>query len=53
MSFLMQFGINKHLLDHKLHLPTCIKFTRHAYLFQIAPEIMTYIHTLFNMEKHT
>ena len=51
MIFLVQFGINKHLLiffkDHKLHSPYGLvqfckslkKLTR-AYLFQIALEIM-------------
>ena len=51
MTFLVQFGINKHLLiffkDHKLHSPYGLvqfckslkKLTR-AYLFQIALEIM-------------
>ena len=51
MIFLVQFGINKHLLiffiDYKLHSPYRLvqfygslkKFTR-AYLFQIALEIM-------------
>ena len=50
MNFLVQFGINKHLLifsDHELNLPyelvqfcwSLKKFTS-AYLFQIALEIM-------------
>ena len=43
MIFLVQFGINKHSLDHKLHSPYGLvslkKFTR-AYFYQIALEIM-------------
>ena len=43
MIFLVQFGINKHSLDHKFHSPYGLvslkKFTR-AYFYQIALEIM-------------
>ena len=43
MILLVQFGINKHSLDHKLHSPYGLvslkKFTR-AYFYQIALEIM-------------
>ena len=43
MILLVQFGINKHSLDHKLQSPYGLvslkKFTR-AYFYQIALEIM-------------